>query len=168
MAIQFNCSGCGNLFRVGDEMAGRKGKCPRCAVINQIPLLDGSMPGAAPVAHQYTAQPVAAPPPPAMAAPANDANFANPDDAVTSVAVRRKKRSKWFIPLLASGLVVLLGACGVLGYFSYGWFFGANINTEMKYFPSGTQVVYSIRVEQGMSSDFYKQIKAAFDNEDAI
>lgn len=44
--IRFNCS-CGREFKVADEQAGKKGKCPACGSVNLIP-----------------AQPPADPPPP--------------------------------------------------------------------------------------------------------
>jgi hypothetical protein len=31
--IAFHCSGCNNPLRVPDELAGRKGKCPRCGAL---------------------------------------------------------------------------------------------------------------------------------------
>lgn len=35
--IRFNCSSCGNLVEVPDEHAGKKGKCPDCQTLVDIP-----------------------------------------------------------------------------------------------------------------------------------
>ncbi len=37
MAITFNCSQCGKTVRIGDEYAGRKGRCPNCLAVIDIP-----------------------------------------------------------------------------------------------------------------------------------
>ena len=47
MAIEFGCPSCQNLVRVADGAAGKKGKCPHCQTIVQIP---GAAPQAAPAA----------------------------------------------------------------------------------------------------------------------
>ena len=38
--IEFKCSECGKLLRVKDEAAGKRGKCPQCAAILQVPNAD--------------------------------------------------------------------------------------------------------------------------------
>jgi uncharacterized RDD family membrane protein YckC len=38
MPIEFRCTQCGKLLRVGDETAGRQAKCPACAAVVSIPL----------------------------------------------------------------------------------------------------------------------------------
>ena len=37
MSIEFSCSQCGQNLRVSDESAGKRAKCPKCGVVNQIP-----------------------------------------------------------------------------------------------------------------------------------
>jgi len=37
MPIEFSCTSCQHLVRVGDNAAGKKGKCPHCGTILQIP-----------------------------------------------------------------------------------------------------------------------------------
>ena len=37
MAIDVVCSGCGRTFRVSDDKAGKKGKCPGCGTVIVIP-----------------------------------------------------------------------------------------------------------------------------------
>ena len=42
MPIEFRCQQCGKLLRVGDETAGKQGKCPACGAVQLIPA--GSAP----------------------------------------------------------------------------------------------------------------------------
>lgn len=37
MAITFSCPQCGKMVRIGDEYAGRKGRCPSCLTVIDIP-----------------------------------------------------------------------------------------------------------------------------------
>jgi hypothetical protein len=167
MAIQFSCSGCGNILRVGDEMAGRKGKCPKCGLINLVPFPDGTLPPP-PVAAAVPIPPAMAiaptpvvptrPPPPPFVDEPIPVTEATPAEAASP---RVKKKNKLLLPLLIGGgiLGMMLLCCAPLGYFGYTYFFGAGLGSEQKYFPNGTQAVASVRVDQGTSSDFYKQIK---------
>ncbi|WP_231845682.1 hypothetical protein [Rhodopirellula baltica] len=47
MAIQFNCSSCNAVLRVGDESTGKSARCPTCQSVQPIP---GGTPPAAPAA----------------------------------------------------------------------------------------------------------------------
>jgi hypothetical protein len=38
MSIEFRCSGCGKLLRVGDDAAGRQMQCPACNQIGTVPV----------------------------------------------------------------------------------------------------------------------------------
>jgi hypothetical protein len=38
MAIEFRCSSCGRLLRVGDEAAGKMAQCPECGAQSTIPF----------------------------------------------------------------------------------------------------------------------------------
>ena len=37
MSIEFNCSQCGKLLRVGDDAAGKQARCPSCGTVQGIP-----------------------------------------------------------------------------------------------------------------------------------
>jgi hypothetical protein len=70
MAIEFACTTCRQTVRVGDAAAGKKGKCPHCATILQIPQAAGT---ANPPAPQTPAAKISFPCPgcgKSMAAPA--------------------------------------------------------------------------------------------------
>lgn len=47
MAIKATCSKCGRELNVKDELAGKKGKCPDCGEVIQVPTLDESAAAAA-------------------------------------------------------------------------------------------------------------------------
>ncbi|TWT29830.1 M48 family metalloprotease [Blastopirellula retiformator] len=56
--IQFRCSGCQAAFNVSSDKQGKKGKCPKCGEIIQIPKQEAQVPKASPAApHISTAQP---------------------------------------------------------------------------------------------------------------
>jgi len=40
MSIDVTCGGCGKLLHVPEKAAGRKGKCPHCGAVVQVPPLD--------------------------------------------------------------------------------------------------------------------------------
>lgn len=61
MPIEFRCSTCGKLLRVGDDSAGKKSRCPECGNIQDIPGAVSSPPGqpfpAGPYPHAGTTPP---------------------------------------------------------------------------------------------------------------
>ena len=96
MAIRVQCGSCGATMNVKDELAGKRGKCPKCGAVIDVPAAGGS--------------PVEAGPPPAPgAAPAAASMPAGTSDKSQSVA---------FI------LAALLGGLGIdrfyLGYTGLG------------------------------------------------
>jgi len=40
MAIEITCTGCGKVLHVPDAAAGKKGKCPHCGTILQVPAVE--------------------------------------------------------------------------------------------------------------------------------
>lgn len=55
--IEFFCSSCGQIVRTPRSAAGKKGKCPHCAEIVLIPLVDTPLPAAAKTKQPATAAP---------------------------------------------------------------------------------------------------------------
>jgi phage FluMu protein Com len=53
MPIEFSCTACGQLVRTPDSAAGKKGKCPHCGTIAQIPFASppSAVAGLTPLAH---------------------------------------------------------------------------------------------------------------------
>jgi hypothetical protein len=134
MAIQFNCPYCTAPIKVGDDAAGRIGKCPKCETKLRVPQPE--LPDSSPV------PPVAEPGPPLVAAPHAPAEsvpdaawpvevtepsessspvpFPLNTSAETSYArqVRQRKQSSWaalLLPLLFGGVLVALAG----GYWWY-------------------------------------------------
>jgi phage FluMu protein Com len=68
MSIEFNCSQCGKLLRVGDDAAGKQARCPSCGTVQSIPFPSasgaGNFPAAVPNESPFgRAGEVASPPP---------------------------------------------------------------------------------------------------------
>ena len=77
MAIEFRCTKCSKLLRIGDEAAGKQAKCPECGTVSAVPAAGAEPPlqrgsfGPAPppssggeVTHDFTPEkPGPAPPP---------------------------------------------------------------------------------------------------------
>src|SRR5271166_3138580 len=140
MPITFNCPGCAKQFRVPDEMAGRSSRCTQCGT----PLV---VPSPAAVA-AWQPQPVAPPP---MTAPAPA-----PYEVVDNAPAGRQFISRKMLIFGGAGLlgVVLLGAV-VWG--GYKLFFGSSgLGDEVKYLPSNSQMVVSLRPEQMLDSAAWK------------
>jgi hypothetical protein len=78
MAIEFRCSNCGKLLRVGDDSAGKRAKCPGCATVLPIPAAGSVAPAAAPAG-------APAPPSPARA-PSNPNPYQSPRAASPAAA----------------------------------------------------------------------------------
>src|SRR5262245_37842935 len=145
MPIAFNCASCGNPLRVPDEMAGRKGKCPRCAFINVVPAAS-----AAPQPRPAPATPVHGPPQQAGGSPFDFAGApGGGDDGQGGDYLRRRRTGgSTALPLLIFfGMLVLIG-----GGLALWWFWPSGISREMKYFPDDTAVVVSFRIDQGLKS----------------
>ncbi len=48
MSISFACAGCGEQYTVGDELAGKKGRCHRCGSFYDVPFQSTAVPAGAP------------------------------------------------------------------------------------------------------------------------
>ena len=72
MAISAKCPHCGTLLNVKDELAGRKGKCPKCQGVVKIPALAAVQLAAVPAAASAASRSAAtsAPPKPKTVTPA--------------------------------------------------------------------------------------------------
>ena len=149
MTIAFYCVSCQHLIRVGDQNAGKRGKCPKCGTAMTVP-----MPVAAPV---VSVAPVV---PARPAADPNDpfANFAaeGQEPLIRRPYRRRGSKLKLFVIWL-----IVLALLGGGGYFAYYWYFGASggISEEERYFPDGVQMVASVRVDEFLSSEAWKAVK---------
>jgi ribosomal protein S27E len=44
MAIEFRCTQCHKLLRIGDDAAGKQAKCPECGAILPVPAAGAALP----------------------------------------------------------------------------------------------------------------------------
>jgi len=145
MPIAFACPGCAKQFKVPDEMAGRSSRCTQCGK----PLVVPGSPAAV-AAWQPAPQPVA----PAMAAapPA-------PYDVGAPSAGGRFQISKKMLIMGGAGVFGLI-MMGAMVWGGYKLFFGpSGLGDEVYYLPNNCQTVVSLRPEQILNSDAYKDIK---------
>ncbi len=68
MSISFRCPSCGKGYSVGDELAGKKGKCKQCGGVFSVPAAAPAKPAPPPPADPYDLDEEPAPLPPRVAA----------------------------------------------------------------------------------------------------
>lgn len=118
--IEFKCQGCGTRVRVSDDNAGKKGRCPQCKAIVQIPHVAAASETPRRMAHQG-----------ARAAPAYAANAAHPMPYNSQESRRPTRRSPqqgrahavpWFAGY-GPGTKIAFGAAALvlLGLIFYGF-----------------------------------------------
>lgn len=173
MPIAIRCSGCAEVLKVPDHMAGRQGKCPRCGEVLKIPAAAASAAAlnaptqmASSSARQTKATITNEQVPAAQrrTAAARD----DEDDARDEADDRprggrknkkRKKSSLLLFGLLGGGCFGLFLVCSGFGVFGWWYFFSGGIGDELKFMPSNCQMVFSIRAEQLMKSEVYKELE---------
>jgi hypothetical protein len=165
MPLTLKCPGCPTVLKVGDDLAGRKSKCPTCGTVFQIPGAAPPAPapytGAPPPARSSPPRPPA--PPPALDEPPTFLDQAPPEAAPPT----RRKGLPPVVLLSAAaggGLLLLAGAAGLVWWL---FFSGSGIDDDVTYLPSDSQLVGSLRVDQLVNSEFYKQIKKEIGGDDA-
>jgi ACT domain-containing protein len=128
-------------------MAGKKGKCPGCGTIMQIP--SGN---------------VAAPPPPP---PQQAFAFDTPPAAEEEAPVRSPRRAS--VPggkkkgLVVAGLgALLLAVVAGGGWAVYALFFAGSADDDFHYLPDNTQGIVRIQLAQLLDSPSFQQIKKEF------
>lgn len=163
MPIACACSTCGKRYRVADDMAGRKGKCT-CGDVFVIPQI---------AAPEPTAIPPLPPPPPKTAARVEaDASAESEDDDFSSEPPPRTRANSSRGSSRALLVAVCVGLLGVLAADGLGaWYLFfkskptsslAAKSVDTKFFPANTEIVLSVRVDEIMSSEVFKQIKQEF------
>jgi phage FluMu protein Com len=157
MTIAFQCSGCGVTLKVPDTSAGRRGKCPKCATVNLIPAVGGQVQTAPPTPR---AAPRAAKPAPAPDVPDEGEEAGAPPEPRPRRKGAKKRRSRMmlFVGLGCGGALLLL-CLGVGAGVGIWWYTSSPIGDELTYMPGNCEVLASIRVDQLLASDAYKQIE---------
>jgi hypothetical protein len=156
MTIAFECSNCGATLRVPDTSAGRRGRCPKCSTINLIPGAGGQVQATPPAAKS-------APTRAAKPAPAPDVPDEGEEAGAAEARPRRKAKKKGNRVLLFVGLgcgaALLLTCLGVGAGVGIWWYTSSPIGDELTYMPGNCEILASIRVDQLLASDAYKQVE---------
>jgi hypothetical protein len=189
MTIAFKCPGCPTTLKVPDELAGRKGKCPKCGTGFLVPGGAAAPAPPPPAAARAAAAKPRAPepelleeepleelppqaitndkPPPGRRRKAEVVDEPlevlddEPDDRPRK---KKKKKGGMLLPMLLIGGGVLGLLCAGLVTGGLMWWFGffGGINEELKYMPDGCQVVAEVHVDQLLNSDAFAQVKKEF------
>ena len=142
-------------FRVADELAGRRSKCPACQTVLNVPAGAGAF-AAAP--QMQTA------PPPTMAEQPFG-GFAPPAAATAA----RKGGGKFKLIAVLSAAVLGLGVMAALGGgLVYYFVFGPSglSSDDNRYLPNDCQVVAGFRPDQFMDSSIWKDVQKEMDDDD--
>jgi phage FluMu protein Com len=158
MTIAFQCSGCGATLRVPDTMAGRRGKCPKCAAVNSIPGGEGQLQTAPSAPKSAAARAPKEAPPPEPADEGEEAGAEAEPRPKRKAAKKRGSRTLLFVGLGCGGLL-LLTCLGVGAGVGIWWFTSSPIGDELTYMPGNCEVLASVRIDQLLASGAYKQLE---------
>jgi hypothetical protein len=158
MTIAFQCPGCGATLKVPDTMAGRRGRCPKCGTVNQLPAAGGQLQTAP--SPPKSAAPSRAPKPAPAPDVADDEQEAAEEKAPRPRKGKKKRgnRTMLFVGLGCGALLLLCMGLGGTGAFLW-WYLSSPIGEEMTYMPNNCEVIASIRLDQLLASDAYKQVE---------
>ncbi len=166
MPIAFSCSGCANVLRVADTMAGRRGKCPQCGAINLVPPA-GRIQSATPPPRS-AAKTVSRKVKPVEEEVLDPEEIADGEgeevEARPKKSKKGKKRNKrrspaLLISLIGGGVAFLFMCCGGFGGLAWWMFFSDSLGDELKYMPNNSQYIASVRVEELLKSDVFKELR---------
>ncbi len=153
MTIAFQCPGCQATLKVPDTMAGRRGKCPKCGTVNVVPTTEGQI------------QPAMSPPRP-VPTPAPEAadEEAEAGGGAAEAGPRRKAakqgRSRMLLFAgLGCGAALLLLCLGVGAGVGVWWYMSSGLGDELTYMPGDSEILASVRLDQLLTSNAYKQVE---------
>ncbi|MGH7226303.1 MAG: hypothetical protein ACRELF_24065, partial [Gemmataceae bacterium] len=172
MPIAFRCSKCAQGVKVADTLAGKWCKCPNCGTAIAVPSPKKTEAPAAPAlpsASKTRSAKSAVVQEQAVKARRRPTAEDDDEDAAEETKprsrdVRKKKKSKMSPALLwgliGGGAFALLLGCSCIGFGVWWFFFRGGIDgDDLKFMPSNCQMVGSIRVDEMMQSDVFKELR---------
>lgn len=159
MAIAFNCSACESPLKVGDNFAGKKVKCPKCAAVNIVPSGEEEAIQQAPKTMKKGKAEV-------------DEGPEETDEGGKGKKGKKKAKKGKMGLLIGGGLALVavgLFTClcivipGGIYFFFPQWipsFLGGQ-PSELRYLPTGTTHISYERVDQSRNSKLAKDMEAA-------
>lgn len=154
MSITFNCVKCGKQFRVGDELAGKKGKCPKCNTIFRIPeTSQKKKPKPAAVPHDGGD-------PFAVIGPETPfvSEFASGEGAPPPR--RPQKSSGGGLWISIAFLLILLGGAATAGFLHKDFFLAPpGIDRDLRYLPEDCRLIFTVNVDAILASSTYQRAK---------
>jgi hypothetical protein len=179
MPITFKCSGCGKAYKVGDEKAGKKLKCPGCQAVVTVPSGPAKKKpakgGAAPASSddEFDFDSMAS-----MEASADvgresdesDDELPPPSDPGSSSSSRGTKRKgkksrDWssVLPVLLIGGVIVLGLSVVGGGAFFAWkLVAANVlHDPLMFLPDNCQMLAAVKLKDVEDSPLIQKLKQA-------
>lgn len=146
MSIIFSCPSCAKTYSVPEQFAGRATRCQGCGAGLTVPQVALT---AAPPA----AVPVAAPPTPAWPQTADP--LGRPDSG----------RQPWHASrMLVAGIAIAALLVVVAGGAAAFWLFGSSGAESMKFLPNNPNFVVSVKVDDLMASDSWKELEKTMPN----
>lgn len=179
MVIVFACPGCGKQFKIDEDKAGRRGKCPACTTTFTIPNVPDMEPETPPplrrtrpVQEEEDRVPLPQRPRPVdeqdeHARPRRRVAEDSADDTPEKDEIPQKRRKKKKKQGSSAGLIVLLatGSVGLLTLVGVGiWLLirlaGSGATAEdLNYLPDNLHTFFTLNAERLTASDLYKRLK---------
>jgi predicted Zn finger-like uncharacterized protein len=172
MPIAFACPHCAKPFRVADELAGKRSKCPSCGNTLMVPASAAvQAPPPAPPPYVPPPAPVYAPPPAPVYAPPppQPAYDVTGVPAAAPMAYQRPRAGSGkgklvaILSLAVIGLGVVAAVGGGLVYYLVMGPTGPS-GDDLRYLPNNCQAVLSLRPEQILASKAFQDVKKEMPN----
>lgn len=179
MPITFKCSGCGKAYKVGDEKAGKKLKCPGCQAVVTVPSAPAKKKPAKGVASpaasddEFDFDSMASMEASADVGQESDESeddLPHPSDPGSSSSSRGTKRKgkksrDWsaVLPVLLIGGAIVLGLSVVGGGAFFAWkLVGANVlHDPLMFLPNNCQMLAAVKLKDVEDSPLIQKLKQA-------
>lgn len=144
MLIAFNCPGCGQGYKVADNLAGQAISCKKCGIRVSIPATTT-------ITQQPLSPELVSDVPPLAG------------ELVSKPRRLKKKKSSLVLAIVATCLFFGCLLPGAVGVGVYLWLTGSpGVGDGMKFLPANCQIIVSFRMDEIMSSDLYRDFEKQF------